>query len=185
MVKKGLEGGVDFSVNGNNINANLFLIDGVNNNDIGSNRTILVYPSIQAIDEFKILRNSYGPEYGQAGGAVINIVTRGGTNQIHGGVFYDGRNDILNANTYFNDLNGVKKAPLRRNDYGFNAGGPIIKDKLFVFESEEWNKELRGQSRFAEVAAAAEKEMATIPSCSRAWMPMAALATQRPLSRGA
>jgi len=156
VVKKGLEGGVDFSVNGNNINANLFLIDGVNNNDIGSNRTILVYPSIQAIDEFKILRNSYGPEYGQAGGAVINIVTRGGTNQIHGGVFYDGRNDILNANTYFNNLNGAKRPPLRRNDYGFNAGGPIIKDKLFVFESEEWNKEIRGLGRFAEVPTPAE-----------------------------
>lgn len=156
VVKKGLEGGVDFSVNGNNINANLFLIDGVNNNDIGSNRTILVYPSIQAIDEFKILRNSYGPEYGQAGGAVINIVTRGGTNQIHGGVFYDGRNDVLNANTYFNNLNGAPRPPLRRNDYGFNVGGPIIKDKLFFFESEEWNKEIRGLGRFAEVPTPAE-----------------------------
>jgi hypothetical protein len=157
VVKKGLEGGVDFSVNGNNVNSNLFLIDGVNNNDIGSNRTILVYPSIQAIDEFKILRNSYGPEYGQAGGAVINIVTRGGTNQIHGGVFYDGRNNALNANNYFNNLNGTPIPPLRRNDYGFNVGGPIIKDKLFFFESEEWNKEIRGLARFAEVPTVAEE----------------------------
>ncbi len=156
VVKKGLEGGVDFSVNGNNVNSNLFLIDGVNNNDIGSNRTILVYPSIQAIDEFKILRNAYGPEYGQAGGAVINIVTRGGTNQIHGGAFYDGRNNALNANNYFNNLNGTPIPPLRRNDYGFNVGGPIIKDKLFFFESEEWNKEIRGLARFAEVPTAAE-----------------------------
>ncbi len=61
------------------------MVDGVNNNDIGSNRTILVYPSIDAIQEFKMLRNSYGPEYGQAMGAIINIVTRGGTNQFHGG----------------------------------------------------------------------------------------------------
>lgn len=157
VVKKGLEGGVDFSVNGNNVTGNLFLVDGVNNNDIGSNRTILIYPSIQAIDEFKILRNSYGPEYGQASGAIINIVTRSGSNQFHGGVFYDGRNDILNANTYFNDRNGFKKAPLRRNDYGFNIGGPVIKDKLFFFESEEWNKEIRGNGRFAEVPTAAER----------------------------
>jgi hypothetical protein len=157
VVKKGLEGGVDFSVNGNNVNSNLFLIDGVNNNDIGSNRTILIYPSIQAIDEFKILRNSYGPEYGQAGGAVINIVTRGGSNQFHGGVFYDGRNDLLNANTYFNDLNKTAKPPLHRNDYGFNIGGPVVKNKLFFFESEEWNKEKRGLGRFAEVPTVAEK----------------------------
>ena len=74
------EAGVDFSVNGNSTTGNIFLVDGVNNNDIGSNRTILVYPSIDAIQEFKILRNSYGPEYGQAMGAVVNIVTRGGTN---------------------------------------------------------------------------------------------------------
>jgi hypothetical protein len=156
VVKKGLEGGVDFSVNGNNVTGNLFLVDGVNNNDIGSNRTILIYPSIQAIDEFKILRNSYGPEYGQASGAIINIVTRSGSNQFHGGVFYDGRNDVLNANSFFNNHNGTKKAPLRRNDYGFNIGGPIIKDKLFFFESEEWNKEIRGVTRFAEVPTPAE-----------------------------
>ncbi|HZP18212.1 MAG TPA: TonB-dependent receptor, partial [Terriglobales bacterium] len=101
VVKKGLEGGVDFSVNGNTVTGNLFLIDGVNNNDIGSNRTILLYPSTQAIDEFKILRNSYGAEYGQAAGAIINIVTRGGTNQWHGGVSYYGRNTVLNAADYF------------------------------------------------------------------------------------
>jgi len=152
VVKKGLEGGVDFSVNGNNTTGNLFLVDGVNNNDVGSNRTILLYPSIQAIDEFKILRNSYGAEYGQASGAIISIVTRGGTNQFHGSVYYDGRNDKLNATDYFtrrleqgNPL--IHKDVLRRNDYGFNIGGPIIKDKLFFFESEEWNKEIRGATR--------------------------------------
>jgi len=84
---KGLQAGVDFSVNGNNTTSNIFMVDGVNNNDIGSNRTILVYPSIDAISEFKILRNSYGAEYGQASGAIVNIVTRGGTNQFHGGAF--------------------------------------------------------------------------------------------------
>jgi Carboxypeptidase regulatory-like domain/TonB-dependent Receptor Plug Domain len=157
VVKKGLEGGTDFSVNGNSVTSNLFLVDGVNNNDIGSNRTILIYPSLQAIDEFKILRNSYGPEYGQAAGAIVNIVTRGGTNQFHGGVFYDGRNDALNANSYFNNLNGARRPPLHRNDYGFNIGGPVIKDRLFFFESEEWNKEKRGIGRFAEVPTLAER----------------------------
>ncbi len=147
VVKKGLEGGVDFSVNGNNTTGNLFLVDGVNNNDVGSNRTILLYPSIQAIDEFKILRNSYGAEYGQASGAIISIVTRGGSNQFHGGVYYDGRNDVLNATDYFNKRHGIQKDVVRRNDYGFNIGGPIVKDKLFFFESEEWNKEIRGAAR--------------------------------------
>ena len=72
---KGLLGGSDLSVSGSDVTANLWTVDGANNNDVGSNRTILVYPSLEAIQEFKILRNNYGPEYGGAGGAQINIVT--------------------------------------------------------------------------------------------------------------
>ena len=68
---RGILGGVDFSVNGNATTSNLFLVDGANNNDVGSNRTILIYPSIDSISEFKMLCNSYGAEYGQASGAVI------------------------------------------------------------------------------------------------------------------
>ena len=104
---KGLLAGVDFSVNGNATTNNLFLVDGANNNDVGSNRTILIYPSIEAISEFKMLRNSYGPEYGQASGAVINIVTRSGSNQWHGDVLYFGRNNALNAEEWFAHAAGV------------------------------------------------------------------------------
>ncbi|HMK31479.1 MAG TPA: carboxypeptidase regulatory-like domain-containing protein [Terriglobales bacterium] len=154
---KGLEAGVDFSVSGNSSTANMFNVDGVNNNDVGSNRTILVYPSIDAIQEFKILRNSYGPEYGQASGAIVNIITKGGTNQFHGGVFYFGRNDVLNAKDYFNGLNQIPKDKLRRNDFGYNIGGPIVKDKLFFFWSQEWNREIRGRGRSGDVPTAAEK----------------------------
>src|SRR5258706_4423834 len=115
---KGLQGGSDFSVNGNPSTNNLFLVDGVNNNDVGSNRTILIFPSVDAIAEFRMLTNSYGPEYGQASGAIISITTRSGENQFHGGAFYEGRNDNLNSAGFFNNLNGVPKAPLRRNDWG-------------------------------------------------------------------
>jgi Carboxypeptidase regulatory-like domain/TonB-dependent Receptor Plug Domain len=154
---KGLEAGVDFSVNGNSTTHNLFLVDGVNNNDVGSNRTILTYPSIDAIQEFKILRNSYGPEYGQSSGAVVNLVTRGGTNNFHGTAYYFGRNDVLNAANYFNNLNSLPKDKLRRNDFGYNIGGPLKKDKLFFFWSQEWNRELRGLARSATVPTAAER----------------------------
>ena len=106
---KGLLGGSDLSVSGGDVGANMWTVDGANNNDVGSNRTILVYPSIDAIEEFKILRNSYGPEFGGAGGAQINIVTRGGTNVLHGSGFYSGRNDALNATNYF-----LEKATSRR-----------------------------------------------------------------------
>lgn len=151
---KGLEAGVDFSVNGNNTTNNLFLVDGANNNDVGSNRTILIYPSVDAIAEFKILRNSYGPEYGQAAGGVVSIVTRGGGNQFHGTAYYFGRNDALNATEFFAARIG-KKDVLRRNDFGYNISGPIKKDKIFFFWNEEWNREKRGQTRRANVPSAA------------------------------
>src|SRR5215472_876824 len=106
---KGLAGGSDFAVNGNPYTNNLFLVDGVNNNDIGSNRTILIYPAVDSIAEFKMLRNSYGAEYGQASGAIISINTRSGQNQWHGGVFYAGRNDKLDAPTWFDNNNGTGK----------------------------------------------------------------------------
>jgi len=154
---KGLTGGSNFSVNGNPYTNNLFLVDGVNNNDMGSGRTILVYPSVDAIAEFKMLRNSYGPEYGQASGAIISITTKSGENQFHGGVFYAGRNDVLNANDWFSNNNNTGKAKLRRNDWGYNASGPIIKNKLFAWWNQEWNHEIRGQSVSACVPTAAQK----------------------------
>jgi Carboxypeptidase regulatory-like domain len=153
---KGLQGGVDFSVNGNPTTNNLFLINGANNNDVGSNRTILIYPSIEAIAEFKLLTNSYGAEYGQASGGIVNLITKSGSNDFHGSVFYSGRNDALAAAEYFAARAG-KKDPLRRNDFGYSFGGPVKKDKLFFFWSQEWNKETRGITRSACVPTAAER----------------------------
>jgi hypothetical protein len=155
---KGLFSGVDFSVNGNSTQSNLFLTDGANNNDTGSNRTILLYPSIEAIAEFKMLRNSYGPEYGQAAGSVISLVTRGGENQFHGSLFYFGRNDALNAADFFVNRLGGEKDKLRRHDFGGSIGGPIVRDKLFFFFSQEWNKEIRGFTRFGSVPTLAERQ---------------------------
>jgi Carboxypeptidase regulatory-like domain/TonB-dependent Receptor Plug Domain len=153
---KGLQGGSDFSVNGNPYNSNLFLVDGVNNNDVGSGRTILIYPSTDAIAEFKMLRNSYGPEYGQAQGAIISITTKSGTNQFHGGVFYAGRNDALDANDWFSNHYNLGKAELRENDFGYHIGGPIIKNKLFFWWNQEWNKVINGVSVAACVPSLAE-----------------------------
>jgi hypothetical protein len=178
-VGKGLKGGVDFAVNGNSMTSNLFLVDGANNNDIGSNRTILIYPSLESIAEFKMVRNAYGPEYGQSSGSVINIVTRGGTNEWHGSVLYFGRNDKLDAYDWFSAGNAVRdraantfnpvtnsiysspnqdKPILRHNDFGYSLGGPIKKDKLFFFWSQEWNREVRGVYRQGCVPTAGERQ---------------------------
>ncbi|HUF04604.1 MAG TPA: carboxypeptidase regulatory-like domain-containing protein [Aridibacter sp.] len=156
--QKGLFGGVDFSVNGNSAQSNLFLTDGANNNDTGSNRTILLFPSIEAIEEFKVLRNAYGPEYGQAAGAIVSLITRRGSNDFHGSLFYFGRNDALNATEFFANQTGIGKNALRRNDYGGSIGGPIVKDRAFFFFSTEFNKEIRGQSRFGSVPTLLERQ---------------------------
>src|SRR6201989_2757788 len=97
----GLDSHVDMSVNGNQSNANMWTVDGVNNMDVGSNATLLVFPSIDSIAEFRVERNSFSAEYGQAQGAVINIITKGGSNQFHGAGFEFLGNDSLNANNFF------------------------------------------------------------------------------------
>ncbi len=145
--KKGVNGGADLSVSGGPSNANLWLVDGANNVDIGSNRTLLVYPSLDSIEEFKIERNSYSAQLGGAGGGVISIVTKSGTNDFHGSAYYFGRNDVLDS--FDSSLKArsatAPKNKIRRNDFGGSIGGPVKKDKIFFFVSEEWNRLIEGR----------------------------------------
>ena len=153
----GLDSNVSASVNGNSANQNLWTVDGVNNMDVGSNQTLLVYPSIDSIQEFRVERNSFSAEFGQAQGAIINLITKGGTNQFHGTAFEFLRNDVLDASDFFLNRAGKPKAPLRYNNFGINFNGPIKQNKAFFFWSEEWRRERRGIVRIAKVPTAAEK----------------------------
>src|SRR5712692_267442 len=153
----GLDSHVDMSVNGNQSNANMWTVDGVNNMDVGSNATLLVFPSIDTIQEFRVERNSFSAQYGQAQGAVINLITKGGTNRFHGTVFEFLRNDALNATDFFLNEAGQPKQVLRYNNYGFNFNGPIIKDRAFFFWNEEWRRERRGVVLSGKVPTAAER----------------------------
>ncbi len=154
----GLNSGVDMSVNGNQSNSNLWTVDGVNNMDVGSNRTLLVFPSVDSIQEFRVERNSFSAEFGQAQGAVVNLITKGGSNEFHGTVFEFFRNDALNANNFFLNRAGQPKAELEYNNFGGNFSGPIVKNRVFFFWSEEWRRERRGQVLSAKVPTAAEKQ---------------------------
>jgi hypothetical protein len=153
----GLNSGVDMSVNGNASNANMWTVDGVNNMDVGSNRTLLVFPSIDSIEEFRVERNSFSAEFGGAQGAVINLVTKGGSNEFHGAGFWFFRNDALNAKNFFLNLADQEKNELSYHNYGGNFSGPIIKDRIFFFWSEEWRRERRGIVLSGRVPTAAEK----------------------------
>ncbi|HSL55049.1 MAG TPA: carboxypeptidase regulatory-like domain-containing protein, partial [Pyrinomonadaceae bacterium] len=153
----GLNAGVDMSVNGNQSNSNLWTVDGVNNMDVGSNRTLLVFPSVDSIQEFRVERNSFSAEFGQAQGAVVNLITKGGSNEFHGTAFEFFRHNSLNANNFFLNRADQPKPKLKYNNFGGNFSGPIIKNKVFFFWSEEWRRERRGQVLSSRVPTAAEK----------------------------
>lgn len=153
----GLDSHVDMSVNGNQSNANMWTVDGVNNMDVGSNATLLIFPSIDSIQEFRVERNSFSAQYGQAQGAVINLITKGGTNQFHGTGFEFYRSDKLNATDFFLNRAAQPKAQLKYNNYGFNFSGPIKKNRIFFFWSEEWRREQRGVVLSGKVPTAAER----------------------------
>jgi hypothetical protein len=166
---KGLLTSAGLSVSGGLTTGNLWTVDGANNNDVGSNQTILVYPSVEAIEEFKIHRNSYGAEFGGAGGAHVNLITRAGTNELQGSVFYFARRDDWNETNYILRRAGQDEAPLERDDFGYTLGGPLRKNKLHFFLSQEWNDEERGLARSAFVPTAAEKVgdfSQTNPNCA-------------------
>jgi hypothetical protein len=93
--------------------------------------------SVEAVQEFKSTGSAFSAEYGRATGGVLNMVTKSGTNQFHGTLFDFFRNDALDANSFFSNLSGFPKPPLRWNQYGANLGGPIIHDKLFFFFNYE------------------------------------------------
>src|SRR5262249_50840025 len=153
----GLDSNIDMAVNGNQSNTNMWTVDGVNNMDVGSNATLLVFPSIDAIQEFRVERNSFSAEFGQAQGAVINLITKGGSNQFHGSAFEFLRNDALNETDFILQAENKEKQKLRYNNFGFNVNGPIKKDRIFFFYSEEWRREKRGTVLSALVPTAQER----------------------------
>ncbi|PWU05467.1 MAG: hypothetical protein C5B51_14485 [Terriglobia bacterium] len=122
--------------NGQNEVFNNQMIDGMDNNE-REQFTILMRPSIDMIQEVKVDTNSYPAEVGRAGGAVVNLLTKSGTNEFHGGVYEYLRNDKLNANDFFSNLTGVSRPKYRQNQFGGSVGGPIRKDKTFFFGDVE------------------------------------------------
>jgi len=119
-------------VNGNREEANNFLLDGIDNN-FTSDNLVSYQPNPDAIEEFKLITNNASAEFGNFQGGIINVVIKSGTNEFHGDAFEFFRNDVLNANNWGNNWNGVPRPPLRWNQYGGTVGGPVFKNKLFFF----------------------------------------------------
>jgi hypothetical protein len=158
----GVYGNVSFSMNGGRVEYNNWELDGGDNMDNGSNDTLNVYPSIDAIAEFKVLTSNYGAQYGRNGSGTVEVETKSGTNKFHGDVYEFVRNDMFNARNYFNST----VPEYKKNDYGYTLGGPVYiphlynnsKSKTFFFWSEEWRKDVvPGQSFHAIVPSMAER----------------------------
>ena len=113
-----------FSANGGRNVANEIMVDGSPQVVMGYNQPAWV-PNPDATQEFKVQTNGLSAEYGRTGGAVVNLVTRSGTNEFHGTLFEFLRNDLFDANGFFNNLNDRDKAPFRFNQFGGTVGGPV------------------------------------------------------------
>jgi hypothetical protein len=155
---------VNFSVNGARDTSNNWTIDGADNLDRGANLTLYVYPSPDAIAEFKVLRGQYSAEYGRNSAGQVDVVTKSGSNKLHGSAYEYFRNDFFDAAGYAADQLGNKIAKYRYNDFGFTIGGPVLipkiyngKDKTFFFVSENWLKEINYASSTTAIVPTSEE----------------------------
>src|ERR1700679_51724 len=138
---------VAFSINGGRTTSNNWTIDGADNLDRGANLTLYTYPSPDAIAEFKTLRGQYSAQFGRNASGQVDVVTKSGTNSIHGSAYEYLRNDFFDAAGYLADQLGTRIPKYRYNDFGFTIGGPVYipkiyhgRNKTFFFVSEEWQR---------------------------------------------
>ena len=134
-----IENAGNVSVNGQRETANAFLVNGGDVSE-GRNLGAGLVPNLDSVEEFRLITNSFDAEYGKFSGAVMNAITKSGTNSIHGDLFEFWRNDKLDANSYF----FTNKSELRRNQFGGVAGGPFWKDKLFWFTDYQGTRQVQG-----------------------------------------
>lgn len=144
-----------FNIHGVHSLQNNFVLDGIDNNSISENvqelTTEVARPSVDTIQEFRVITNPYAAEFGRSPGATVAVTTKGGANQFHGLAYEYLRNRDFDANDFFSNRSGLVKPQNVQNQFGGNLGGPIVKDKLFWFFNYEGTRIRRGVSRIATV----------------------------------
>lgn len=122
-----------WSINGSRSNSTGFLMDGAPNEAIMEGvRTIAYVPSTDSVQEFRVVANSYDAQYGRHGGGVISVVTKGGTNEFHGGVYEYLKRPALNATSFSNNARGLPSDNTPLDQYGFTIGGPVVVPKVYT-----------------------------------------------------
>ena len=147
------QGNSSFAVNGQRDSENNYQVDGADNNEVLLG-IVTILPPPEALSEFKIQTNNYSAEFGRAGGAVINVDTRSGTNQIHGSAFEFVRNSYFSGRGPFDP---ATLPPLRQNEWGGTLGGPIRRNRIFFFGDYEGFRQASGTTYIASVPTAAER----------------------------
>lgn len=139
-----------FSANGMRTRDNNFLLDGVDNNETWLN-SVVVFPNVDALEEFKVQTSTYAAEFGRSSGGVVNIQIKSGTNDYHGSLFEFLRNDKLDANDFFNNKFGRQRPPFRQNQFGGTFGGRIKRDTTFFFMDYQGWRRREGQTYLSTV----------------------------------
>ena len=134
-----------FSANGARPRDNNFMLDGVDNNELWL-QSVVIFPSVDALDEFKLQTSTYSAEFGRSLGGVVNLQIKSGTNDFHGSAYEFLRNDAFDANDFFNNRAGRAKPPLDQHQFGATLGGPIFKDKTFFFANYQGWRIKQGQT---------------------------------------
>jgi len=156
----GTQGG-GFNVSGARSQSNIFLLDGVSNIDTQINSALGNFRITDAVQEFAVQTSVATAEFGRGTGGQVNIVTKSGSNKIHGTAFEYLRNSVLDAADFFTNKNKGTKNPLHRNQYGGTVGGPIFRDKMFYFLSYEGFRQIAPQVSSTRVPTAAERATVT------------------------
>ncbi len=141
--------GGEMTVSGQRSTFNNYRIDGITVNDYAMaapGNVIGIVLGVDAVQEFSVLTSGFPAEYGRATGGVVNAISRSGTNSFHGGVYEFLRNSSLDSRPYLNRVNNAPNPPFKRNVFGASAGGPILKDRLFIFGDYEGLRQNKGIS---------------------------------------
>jgi hypothetical protein len=134
-----------FSANGQRTRDNNFMLDGVDNNETWL-QTVVIFPSVDALDEFKLQTSTYSAEFGRSLGGVVNLQIKSGTNAFRGSGFEFHRNDAFDANNFFNNRANRPKPTFKQNQFGGTLGGPLFRDRTFFFGSYQGHREEQGQT---------------------------------------
>jgi hypothetical protein len=134
-----------FSANGQRPRDNNYMLDGVDNNETWL-QTVVIFPSVDALDEFKMQTSTYSAEFGRSLGGVVNLQIKSGTNNLHGSGFAFHRNDAFDANNFFNNRAGRGKPEFNQNQFGGTLGGPVFRDRTFFFGDYQGHRETLGQT---------------------------------------